>query len=418
MSDFITGLVEGFANQRQIAHERQQNDELKKLQKKQILAQLELAQKQAEAKGELFNLTQEIPVSPGLEGPPQPAQRSITDVLATPQGQTAALQSGMLDIKGLQDMQQKQRQAGLIERMIEFQLNNAGLPNNQLPVDPVSLLAAAVTGDIGKLKSAEPIIREAMMQDQSKQFVSIPKFGGAPVPVGQSAPSPGQMQQFDPNVITKFQSDDPNFNPIGMTFNELKSSGAKVFSANEKQQRNKVLSTLRTVDNMEQLLAGIPAGDDFSSRLGSGFSNLKQNLLQNNPNISLYDSQKQGMLSMIVKALGESGNLATEDVERAEKLFPQILPTITDPVPDSRTVRDAKIGILRNVLTNISDPNNKKSLQQIINESGGDQFVGELSGPPKGAIDMLKGNPSDEMKQFFDQKYGAGAAERVLGNGE
>lgn len=40
---------------------------------------------------------------------------------------------------------------------------------------------------------------------------------------------------------------------------------------------------------------------------------------------------------------------------------------------------------------------------------------GAPSNIPQGAIDMLKSNPSGQMRQFFDQKYGPGAAKRILG---
>lgn len=36
-------------------------------------------------------------------------------------------------------------------------------------------------------------------------------------------------------------------------------------------------------------------------------------------------------------------------------------------------------------------------------------------GPPPGAVNFLKSNPTPEMMRFFDQKYGAGASQRVLG---
>ncbi|MGL4556470.1 MAG: hypothetical protein ACRCV5_03140, partial [Afipia sp.] len=36
-------------------------------------------------------------------------------------------------------------------------------------------------------------------------------------------------------------------------------------------------------------------------------------------------------------------------------------------------------------------------------------------GPPPGAVNFLRSNPTPEMMRFFDQKYGAGASQRVLG---
>ena len=43
-------------------------------------------------------------------------------------------------------------------------------------------------------------------------------------------------------------------------------------------------------------------------------------------------------------------------------------------------------------------------------QSGGD-LATEYNSPE----DALRANPSPQMKQFYDQKYGAGAADRVLG---
>lgn len=46
--------------------------------------------------------------------------------------------------------------------------------------------------------------------------------------------------------------------------------------------------------------------------------------------------------------------------------------------------------------------------------SGATPPPGQPAGPPAAAIDKLTANPTPEMRQFFDQKYGAGAADREL----
>lgn len=57
----------------------------------------------------------------------------------------------------------------------------------------------------------------------------------------------------------------------------------------------------------------------------------------------------------------------------------------------------------------------QKAQQQLQSlGQGGGQSTSVISGPPSGAVDFLKKNP--QQRAAFDQKYGAGAAARVLGS--
>ena len=42
---------------------------------------------------------------------------------------------------------------------------------------------------------------------------------------------------------------------------------------------------------------------------------------------------------------------------------------------------------------------------------------GQSAAPPPAAIEHLKSNPTPQMRQFFDQKFGPGSSGKILGSG-
>lgn len=128
MSALLAGLVEGFAEGRNKKIEKEQNEELKKFQIKLFKKQLDEADFRSEAKQRLMDLMSgagsPVPFNdeqgavfadvPGFQAQPEglsaPGKKmNLAEVLADPQGQLAALQSGMFKPEDLR----KQTNPGL-----------------------------------------------------------------------------------------------------------------------------------------------------------------------------------------------------------------------------------------------------------------------------------------------------------------
>lgn len=210
--DFATGFLQAFGNvwlQQNLAQkERAQNEEIKKLQKKKLLADLELQQRQQEAQASFMSQLAGGPVPEGMAGPPDPG-RTVSDLLSRPEGQALALQSGQLDIKGLQEAQ---RQSSLIDMLSQQQAGGqAGFE-----IDPIAAMG-------GEFKGISPQIREITLPDGSKQLVRIGQVTGGVSGISgqpgglQSAPSPLDMPISSPQEAARFEDSQGNAAPLGIT---------------------------------------------------------------------------------------------------------------------------------------------------------------------------------------------------------
>jgi hypothetical protein len=75
-----------------------------------------------------------------------------------------------------------------------------------------------------------------------------------------------------------------------------------------------------------------------------GFKNIQDLMSQGNTNASAYYALAQGSIAPLVKALGETGNLATEDIARAQKLISDLA------TPDSKQVATEKFSQLFTII--------------------------------------------------------------------
>lgn len=155
-------FMKGFQEARQKKLSLANDEDIKKLKLKQFKRQLEEEEFQQKAGQKLISLIsgkggfqedqpfQEGAV-PGFQAQPEGLDadpRQLLDVLADPQGQAAALQSGKATIPQLTKISQTKDMFGA--------LGDTG----DLNIDPVSRFVAAMTGDVRQLKSGKIVTKD------------------------------------------------------------------------------------------------------------------------------------------------------------------------------------------------------------------------------------------------------------------
>jgi len=102
-----------------------------------------------------------------------------------------------------------------------------------------------------------------------------------------------------------------------------------------------------------------------------------QTVTQDNEAYKSYEDSRQGFVALLAKSLGESGNLAIQDIERAKKL----IPTLTLPLPDSPKVARMKLDMLNRII-DANDSGDYKTTKRLINTSL--RELDAAKGPEKG----------------------------------
>jgi hypothetical protein len=107
--------------------------------------------------------------------------------------------------------------------------------------------------------------------------------------------------------------------------------------------------------------------------------------------------------------LGGDMSTAANFMARAEALRPQAEAEISAINPKPGTVDLSKIGGDNTIPTNA-----KPSIAPQVTGEGGPSAAGQAQVPNPQHIAALRANPSAQMKAFFDQKFGSGAADKIL----
>lgn len=156
--------------------------------------------------------------------------------------------------------------------------------------------------------------------------------------------------------------------PIGTTFREARQAGAQVMSGDEQKKSAQADAALGILNELELLALG-PDGvfsnvePGFVNRAGAAAQFVLDDLTQDDPKSSQYSDLSKSTLAPLVKLMGETGALATEDVNRALGLLPKIF-----PLPDTGDVAVDKMRIVREI---IERGVRKSNSGQVVQLGGG-----------------------------------------------
>ena len=145
----------------------------------------------------------------------------------------------------------------------------------------------------------------------------------------------------------------------GTTMEELRSGRYKSTTSAKEQQAGKVTAAMGILDEIERMAVGEDGlfqnfKSGFQNRLGSGWDSWVQQASQEDPRFSEYSGIVSGTLAPLIKALGESGNLATEDVARAANAIPKLPGMPGVMLPDTYETAKRKLKVLRDILSKVS----------------------------------------------------------------
>jgi len=121
------------------------------------------------------------------------------------------------------------------------------------------------------------------------------------------------------------------------------------------------------VGEFEDLLfgeGGLYAGKEGKGILGvygDALNATIQQYTQSNPKFKQYEDLRKGSLANIIRQMGESGNLAVEDIARGERL----IPTTQLPFPDSAEVARLKVDSLKRMMSATT----KEEAAKILDEA-------------------------------------------------
>lgn len=231
----------------------------------------------------------------------------------------------------------QQMQAGLNENEMRRRLIEAQIAKLQAPTDD-----RAEPSAIREMRTlGYPLTAEGFKQynnDQAKQ--------GTTINIGEKLNEPIPIAQLDTVRLPNGQTP-----PIGTTFAEARAMGAQVLSAEDQKRTIQADQALGILNQLEAIAIG-PEGvfnevqPGLANRAASAIDFGLDMLTQNDPRASQFHDMSQATLAPFIKFLGETGSLATGDVQRAIGLLPRIF-----PLPDTGEVARDKISELREIIT-------------------------------------------------------------------
>jgi hypothetical protein len=183
-----------------------------------------------------------------------------------------------------------------------------------------------------RFKTPKYNYKEVEIEGGATEHVPVSEYGSAPF---LSMPAPPTIKGKLPVKNRPISEDDlPNWvhkqtfgGPDSIqTPAELERAGFKRVSSETKKGIEALKSTENVLAEISALMAEVfPATGGATERIGGGIGRGLGALLQTHPKAAQLDSLIKGTLAPIIRALGEKGTLANQDVERAIKLLPGLL---------------------------------------------------------------------------------------------
>jgi len=137
--------------------------------------------------------------------------------------------------------------------------------------------------------------------------------------------------------------------PVGTTLRDVRGKGMVPQTTAQQATAESVKSVNVILDRLDVLADKAFRADGMLGRLLRAPRTNLGIMLQTDEDAVLYQSLTMGTLAPMIRALGEKGTLANEDVARAIELMPKLT-----PVPDTRSVALGKLRQLRNMFREIA----------------------------------------------------------------
>lgn len=229
--NFFSGFLQAYTQAQQNKKERQNTEETRKLQTKLFEKQLEKLDMEESARNQIFGQMQGSPTSqaPDVVGPPQ--KKDILDILADPQGQSLALQSGMVSPKDLINLRKP-----------------SGFDISQIPSGMI--LSGVKIGPDGQPMYDFSLPRaDKEVKDPTGRNVVTLDQQGRPIGTRPAAPEEISLTPAQKAIDTKFAEEYTQFKTAGGYADIQKGVG----------QLNEALKALRQTDSLSgPLVGGIP----------------------------------------------------------------------------------------------------------------------------------------------------------------
>jgi len=328
----LAGLAQGFAQAKERSKDRALIEEFKKSQKKLIDAQVDsvVAKNQA-----MERLKQATAGDPGInptspqaayaEKPvPATPPKGLIDILLDPQHAGDVIQAGV-PVGAVAALQQNQNNMSIMDRMLGGLQGGGG--GGMLP-------GSVQMGMNGPQFSMEPArLSKEIPSEDGLSIIQLDQQGNV---IGRRPAAPGERSQ---------------------------SPGEKTTETGTANLKLKVKGGLATVDELERVYSEIITANSFTERAAA---------------MKIYSDMVEGTVAPIVKSAGESGNLATEDIERAIKLIPGAMSSMTGY---TREIAQKKFENLRSWLRSIpGDQGEQSALPEGIPD--GSKQIGTSNGKP------------------------------------